>query len=152
MFMLLRKLMVIIYSLVLILALAFFYLLDFDLDSSPGWQVGLHYLLLLSLLLGPFLLVVQGRLPHLGWFDWGMLGLVALILAGVLALGWYRSGPYTDFRDARVLPLTLIFVGVSSITVCLASLFRLFLVVAWVSTRSEGELPESDRGGAARRE
>ena len=125
------------------LGLGLFYLLDFDLESSPSWQVGLHYLLLLSLLLGPFVLVVQGRLPHLGRFDWAMLGLVALILAGVLALGWYRSGPYTDFRDARVLPLTLIFVGVSSIAVCLASLFRLFLVVAWVSTRSEGELPES---------
>ena len=145
--MLSRKLMVIIYGLVLILALAFFYLLDFDLDSSPGWQVGLHYLLL-----GPFLLVVQGRLPHLGWFDWGMLGLVALILAGVLALGWYHSGSYTDLRDARVLPLTLIFVGTSSIAICLASLFRLFFVVAWVSTCSEGELPESDRGGVARRE
>ena len=145
--MLSRKLTVIIYGLVLILVLAFLYLLDFDLESSPGWQVGLHYLLLLSLLLGPFVLVVQGRLPHLGRFDWAMLGLVTLILAGVLALGWYRSGSYTDLSDARVLlPLTLIFVGTSSIAICFASLFRLFLVFACVSTRSEGELPESDRG------
>ena len=75
-----------------------------------------------------------------------MLGLVALILAGILALGWYRSGPYTDFRDARVLPLTLIFVGTSSIAISLASLFRLSLFVARVFTRSEDELPESDWG------
>ena len=128
------------------MTLAFSYFLDFDLESSPGWQVGLYYLLLLFLLPGPFVLAVQGRLPHLGRFDWAMLGLVALILAGFLALGWYRGGPYTDFRDACVLPLTLIFVGISSIAICLASLFRLFLFVAWVFARSEGELPESDRG------
>ena len=144
--MLSRKSMFITYGLVLILTLAFSYFLDFDLESSPGWQVGFHYLLLLFLLPGPFVLVVQGRLPHLGRFDWAVLGLVALILAGVLALGWYRSGPYTDFRDASVLPLTLIFVGTSSIAISLASLFRLSLFVARVFARSEGELPESDWG------
>ena len=42
--MLSRKSMVIAYGLVLILTWAFSYLLDFDLESSLGWEVGLHYL------------------------------------------------------------------------------------------------------------
>ena len=67
--MLSRKSMVIAYGLVLILTWAFSYLLDFDLESSLGWEVGLHYFLMLSLLLGPFVLVVHGGLPHLRRFD-----------------------------------------------------------------------------------
>ena len=146
--MLISRLLAPMLALSLVLVGVLSYLLDFDLESSPGWQVGLHYLMLLLFLLGPFVLAVQRRFPRLGRFEWAMVCLVFLILAGVLVFGWLRGDSYTDFRDSHALPLGSIFVGASSIAICIAELSRAVVVISRTLARSRNGLANVDIEGA----
>ena len=134
-----RKLLMLVvpmFSMSLVLASVLIFGLRFDLGASPGWQVGLYYLMLVPLLVTPFLLAMQLSFPRVGRWEFFMLGLVALALAGAIVFGWFWYGPYTGFRDDRAMGLMSAFILFSGVALLSGYMVRLFVGVTGLFIQS----------------
>ncbi len=71
----------------------------FDVETSPAWQLGVHYLML-ALLLSMTFVMASYRLSGFGERFLGAM-LLAAVLApvAVFAAYWVVGGPYGGFRD-----------------------------------------------------
>ena len=65
-----------------------------------------------------------------------MFGLVALALAGAIAFGWFRYGPYTGFRDDRAMGLMSAFVLFSVVALLSGHMVRLLVGMTGLFIRS----------------
>ena len=84
-------------------ALAFFQLfLKFDLETSPAWQVGVHYLMLSLFLSTIFVVAFQRSLVFGERLRMVMLVLAVLVPVAVFAGGWVLGGAYSGLRDPRL--------------------------------------------------
>ena len=136
-----RKLLILVvptFSVSLALSLVLIFGLSFDLAASPAWQAGLYYLMLAPLLVTPFLMAMRLSFPRAGRWEFFMLGLVALALAGAIAFGWFRYGPYTGVRDDRAMGLMSTFVLFSVVALLSGYMVRLFVGMArlFIQSRS----------------
>ena len=80
--------------------------LGFNLQTSPGWQLALYYLMLFVFVLGPVITAVPSALPLFpgaaGRVDWLMVALFALVMAGVLLFGWLRGWVLREFAGSPI--------------------------------------------------
>ena len=93
------------------------FLWEFDLSTSPAWQVGIFHLTLALLLFLTF--VVASRWPF--QLQWGIpefhhgkrrgRWLWFLTPVAVFAGGWALGGSYSGFRDPRLFQVTVISVS-----------------------------------------
>lgn len=93
-------------AMVLISLLAFLW--EFDLATSPAWQVGVHHLVLALFISLTFV----GALYRPFFFGDGFL-VVMLVLAiavplAVFVSSWVLSGPFLGFRDDRIFGLVML--------------------------------------------
>ena len=96
----------------LTVALAFFLLfLKFDLETSPAWQVGVHYLMLFSLLSIMFVSASIRGLGSGGIFRRVMLALAFLTPVAVFFIGWALFGVYSGLRDPRLFQMAVVSVS-----------------------------------------
>ena len=131
--------------------------LGFNLETSPGWQLALYYLMLFVFVLGPVITAVPSALPLFpgaaGRVDWLMVALFAFVMAGVLLFGWLRGGSYESLRDHRLLPLSVLFVFGAIAVVFVVGMLRigrqLFLRLKLGRWESPGPrwLDQSDSSG-----
>ena len=76
--------------------------LEFDLGTSPAWQVGVYHLML-SLFLSIIFVVAFQRPLYFGeGFRMVMLVLAVMTPVAVFAGGWVLGGAYSGFRDPRL--------------------------------------------------
>ena len=98
---------VLVMSLVVLLGL-----LEFDLETSLAWQVGVYYLMLFSFLSLIFVVAFQRPLGLIGERGrWVVLALAFLTPVAVFAGGWALGGSYSGFRDPRLFQVTVISVS-----------------------------------------
>ena len=86
--------------------------LEFDLETSLAWQVGVYYLMLFSFLSLIFVVAFQrplGLISERG--RWAVLALAFLTPVAVFAGGWALGGSYSGFRDPRLFQVTVISVS-----------------------------------------
>lgn len=118
------------------LGLALQFLGGFRVTTSPDWHVVLVYVDLLLFGIGPFLTAVQLEPSRLRVWQVLTLGTVIASLAGVIFLGWWVGGSPAGFRDERIVPLTAMFVVVSSVGVCSIIAIRVIVKIATQWDRS----------------
>ena len=85
--------------------------LEFDLEISPAWQVGVYYLMLSLLLSIIFVVAFQRPLGFGERFRMVMLVLAVLTPVAVFAGGWVLGGAYSGFRDERIFDLVVVSVS-----------------------------------------
>ena len=85
--------------------------LEFDLETSPAWQVGVYHLMLSLFLSMIFVLAFQLPLGFGERFRMVMLVLAVLTPVAVFAGGWVLGGAYSGFRDPRLFQLTVVSVS-----------------------------------------
>ena len=84
------------------------FVLEFDVRTSPAWQVWVHHLMLVQYLSLTFILA-SWRPFYLGKrFCRGMLVLTVLMPVTVFAGGWVTGGTYLGFRDERFFDLAVV--------------------------------------------
>ena len=90
------------------------YGLGFDLVESPGWQVGVYYLMLVLLASMP-VIVSLSPFWDLGGLRFRLcLTVIALFMpAVVLAFDWFQGGTYAGIRDPRLMTMVSVSTGVS---------------------------------------
>ena len=85
-------------ALVSLLALAW----QFDLSTSPAWQVGIFHLALFLLLSVTFVLASRRPFSFSVGFRRFTIALAAMVPVGVFLEIWLVNGPYDGFRDDRI--------------------------------------------------
>lgn len=90
---------------------AFLAVLEFDLETSPAWQVGVYHLVLFLLLSIIFVVAFQRPLGFGERCRSVMLAMAVLTPAAVFAGGWVLGGAYSGFRDPRLFQLTVVSVS-----------------------------------------
>ena len=128
--MLVLKLSIAVFLAAMGLGLTLQFLGGFRVTTSPGWHLVLVYVDLLLFGLGPFLTAVQLGPSRLRVWQVLAFGTVVASLAGVVVLGWWVSGAPAGFRDERIVPLTAMFVVVSSVGVCSIIAIRVIVTIA----------------------
>ena len=84
---------------------------EFDVNTSPAWQVGVYYLMLALFLSLTFVFASQRPFPFAEWFRRAALALAVLVPAAVFAGGWVIGGAYVGFRDERTFYLVVVSVS-----------------------------------------
>ena len=85
--------------------------LEFDLATSPAWQVGIYHGML-ALLLSVTFIVASFPPLFLGQrLRWFLVGLALLVPVVVFFTGWILTGPYSGFRDDRIFNLVVVSVS-----------------------------------------
>ena len=87
-------------AVVIVSLLALLY--DFDLSTSPAWQVGAFHLALALLLGLPFVVASRRPFSFSGGFRRCTLGMAVLVPVSVFGCVWVMSGPFEGFRDERL--------------------------------------------------
>ena len=82
--------------------LIFLTFLEFDLETSPAWQVGVHYLMLSLFLSTIFVVAFQRSLVFGERLQMVMLVLAVLVPVAVFTGGWVLGGAYSGLRDPRL--------------------------------------------------
>ena len=82
--------------------------LEFDLETSPAWQVGVYHLMLFLFLSMIFVLAFQRPLGFGVRFRMVILVLAVLTPVAVFAGSWVLGGAYSGFRDPRLFQLTVV--------------------------------------------
>ena len=85
--------------------------LDFDLATSPAWQVVIYHGMLALFLSMIFVLAFQRPLGLGERFRMVMLVLAVLTPVVVFFTGWILIGPYSGFRDDRIFDLVVVSVS-----------------------------------------
>ena len=75
---------------------------EFDLPTSPVWQVGLFHLALALLLSITFVVASRRPFSFSGGFRWFTITVSVLVPAAVFVGSWLVNGPYEGFRDDRI--------------------------------------------------
>ena len=89
-------------SVVILLVSLLTFAWGFDVETSPAWQLGVHYLMLVFLLAMTFVMASY-RLSGFGErFLGAMLLAAVLVPVAVFAAYWVVGGPYGGFRDPRI--------------------------------------------------
>ena len=103
------RLLVLAYFLVMFLALVLDVVLEFDLRTSPAWQLAVYHLMSALFALGPFVFSVSPGPALMGWkFRWG---LVAAALLPVAAAAWSKGWTHDGLRSERLIGLAAVFIG-----------------------------------------
>ena len=88
--------------------------LEFDLVTSPAWQVGIYHGML-ALFLSVTFIVASFPPLYLGrrlrWLRWFLVGLALLVPVVVFFAGWILTGFYSGFRDDRIFDLVVMSVS-----------------------------------------
>ncbi len=92
---------------------------DFDVSTSPAWQLGFYYSLFGSLSLLVYRAAAYLFFPRVVGWRWLCLGLVALVMAGVFGLGFLYEGAYPGLRNDRLGDLQGLFAVASPFAVIL---------------------------------
>ena len=96
------------YSLVMFVALVLDVVLEFDLRTSPAWQLAVYHLMLVLFVSGLFVLSVSPGSTLMGWeLRWGVVAGALLPVAGVL---WSKGGIYDGLRSEELIALTVVFI------------------------------------------
>ena len=85
--------------------------LDFDLATSPAWQVVIYHGMLALFLSMIFVLAFQRPLGLGERFRMVMFVLAVLTPVVVFFTGWILIGPYSGFRDDRIFDLVVVSVS-----------------------------------------
>ena len=85
--------------------------LEFDLATSPAWQVVIYHGMLALFLSMIFVLAFQRPLSLGERFRMVMLVLAVLTPVVVFFTGWILTGPYSGFRDDRIFDLVVVSVS-----------------------------------------
>ena len=75
---------------------------EFDLPTSPVWQVGLFHLALALLLSITFVVASRRPFSFSRGFRWFTITVSVLVPAAVFFGSWLVNGPYEGFRDDRI--------------------------------------------------
>ena len=103
------RLLLVLYSLVMFLALVLDGVLEFEPGTSPAWQLGVYHLMLALFASGPFVLSVGSGSTLMGWkLRWG---LVAVALFPVAAVVWSKGWIYDGLRSEGLIGLAAVFIG-----------------------------------------
>ena len=87
-------------GMLLLSLLAFFW--EFDLSTSPAWQVGIFNLVLALLLFVTFVVASRRPFNFSGGFRSFTMAMAVLVPAAVFFGSWLVNGPYEGFRDDRI--------------------------------------------------
>ena len=93
---------------VVVLAALLVFVWEFDVRTSPAWQVGVHHLMLGLFLSLTFVLASRRPFPFGERFRRGILVLAVLMPVTVFAGGWVTGGAYLGFRDERIFDLAVV--------------------------------------------
>ena len=86
--------------------------LEFDLETSLAWQVGVYHLMLFSFLSLIFVVAFQRPLGLISERGRGVvLALAFLTPVALFAGGWVLGGSYSGFRDPRLFQVTVVSVS-----------------------------------------
>ena len=85
--------------------------LEFDLETSLAWQVGVYHLMLFSFLSLIFVIAFQRPLGFSGRGRGVVLALAFLTPVAVFVGGWVLGGSYSGFRDPRFFQVTVVSVS-----------------------------------------
>ena len=135
-------------TVVVVLVTLLVFVWEFDVRTSPAWQVGVHHLMLGLYLSLTFVLASRRPFPFGERFRWGMLVLAVLMPVAVFAGGWVAGGAYLGVRDERTFHLVV--VSYSSFMVIWTTI--VFLCSVFVFSRALarywrlGELPDWELG------
>ena len=117
---------------------------EFDVRTSPAWQVGVYYLMLVLILSLTFVVASRRPFPFGEWFRRAALALAVLVPVAVFVGGWVTGGAYVGFRDERTFDLTVLSVSsfmliwATTVFLCSAFVFGKALFRYW----RRGELPD----------
>ena len=75
---------------------------EFNLPTSPVWQVGIFHLALVLLLSITFIVASRQPFSFSGGFRWFTMTVSVLVPAAVFFGSWLVNGPYEGFRDDRI--------------------------------------------------
>ena len=75
---------------------------EFNLPTSPVWQVGIFHLALILLLSITFVVASRRPFSFSGGFRWFTMTVSVLVPAAVFFGSWLVNGPYEGFRDDRI--------------------------------------------------
>ena len=135
-------------TVVVVLATLLEFVWEFDVLTSPAWQVGVHHLMLVLFLSLTFVLASRRLFPFGKRFCGGMLVLAVLMPVTVFVGGWVTGGAYLGFRDERTFDLAVVsfssFVLIGATIVFPYSFFVFSKALAryW----RHGELPDWELG------
>ena len=107
------------------------FVLDFDLSTSPAWQVGVFHLALFLLLSLTFVAASRRPFSFSGGFRRFSLGMAILVPVGVVGHGWIVGGPLEGFRDERVFTWVTVSVAIFMVS----WLITAFAYMGFVVTR-----------------
>ena len=80
---------------------------EFDLATSPEWQVGLFHLML-AVFLSMIIPIASLRLPYFDHrFQWFMISLPIWVTTTVFITGWMMGDTTLGFRDDRIFDLVV---------------------------------------------
>ena len=103
-----------------VLAILLMFVWEFDVRTSPAWQVGVHHLMLVLFVSLTGVLASQRPFPFGKRFRRGMVILAVLMPVTVFAGSWATGGAYLGFRDERTFDLVIL--SVSSFTLIWATI------------------------------
>ena len=120
---------------------------DFDLETSPVWQVGLHHLMLALLLSLTPVMASYRPLCYGARFRSLMLSVAVLTPAAVFMVLWLTGGGYTGVRDPRIFQAVAVSVPVYVIIFALAVFPYSFYLLGRDLARvwRQGRMSESHR-------
>ncbi len=95
-------------TLVTVVVAVLVFILEFDVRTSPAWQVWVHHLMLVLYLSLTFILASWRPFCFGKRFCRGMLVLAVLMPVTVFAGGWVTGGAYLGFRDERFFDLAVV--------------------------------------------
>ena len=117
---------------------------EFDVNTSPAWQVGVYYLMLALFLSLTFVVALWRPFPLGEWFRRVALAIAVLVPVVVFVGGWVIGGAYVGFRDERAFDLVVVsvswfvFIWITLVVPCFAFVFSKALFRYW----RRGELPD----------
>ena len=109
--------------------------LEFDLETSPAWQVVIYHGMLsiflsLTFVVASFPPLYQGQ--RLRWF---LVALALLVPVVVFFTGWILTGSYSGFRDDRIFDLMVVSVSGFMLIWMFIWMFIIFPLVGFLFVR-----------------
>ena len=110
----------------------------FDIGTSPSWQFGFYYLMLVLIVAASALTGSHPVFSWMGWFRWLLPALVFVLLGFFFAASWAVSGPFEGFRDERYYSIAIRAAALSVIVVAHLGLLKVSLLTAFLVAREMG--------------